>query len=629
MEAADDDDELKLIQASANLLTDLEAALPKILWRLNKSDGQRGHVHSRVKRRDLDYVIKLIEPFQGEPQLLDARLRYIVPPNVEAYLQSLLHQKASPAASDHLPLEIAVCSVLYTLCKVRGSKVIVGFFNNEARYLEPVLNALERTIFAPSEDDPIWQVHYILLLWLSHLLLTPFDLASISNTQPRHAEISGFVLPTGTPLIAVRCLQVGLYYLPSSTKAQDAAAAMLVRLAIRPDMQRARLGDSLVDYALQSVESRDQATSTSIYECLGPLRVLSGVATSADLAHLMPQIYRRCEKLAGDAQGSIATNAVAKKLTVKIMRNVAILCLRSASLQAPLSTMLEDDGVLEDVIDYILRSLGDRDTPVRYAAAKALSLIVQELDPAMGHEVIQAVIDTFKEDLPRNSTVLDFRNADPLKWHGLTLALAHVLFKRTASPEQLPDIINGLVAALQFEQRTSTGSSLGTNVRDAANFGIWSFSRRYTTEELLAVRTADILCASGQISAIQTVAVQLILSACLDPAGNIRRGSSAALQELIGRHPNQVADGIDLVQIVEYQAVGLRRRAMVDVSRKAAQPHHMYWAALVDGVLGWRGVGSPDVASGEAAAVALAELSSSHQGTEEGSVSTKVVDHFG
>lgn len=55
------------------------------------------------------------------------------------------------------------------------------------------------------------------------------------------------------------------------------------------------------------------------------------------------------------------------------------------------------------------------------------------------------------------------------------------------------------------------------------------------------------------------MAVQLLLSACLDPAGNIRRGSSAALQELIGRHPNQVTEGIAIVQIVDYQAVGLRK----------------------------------------------------------------------
>ncbi|KAK5709326.1 hypothetical protein LTR17_019897 [Elasticomyces elasticus] len=623
-ELTDDDADLKLVQASASLLSDLESALPKLLWRPSKTEGKHGPVHSRAKRRDHDYIINLIEPFQGEPQLLDARLKHIVPPLVDAYLE-YLQRKTINSASSHPSLEDAICNISYTLCKVRGYKVIVGFFNNEARYLELILKALERTVSASTDDESKWQVPYILLLWLSHLLLTPFDLASISGSGPHESAVLEMPLPVELPSIATRCIRIGMHYLPVSTKSQNAAAAMLVRLVIRPDMQHMRTGDVLVDYALQVVSEADQ---TSIYARLGPLRFLAGIAASADLAPLIPDIYRTCEKLSNDAESSLTSNAVAKKLTVKILRNVAMLCLRSASIEGPLSSLLETGGVLEEAIDYLLRSLGDRDTLVRYAAAKALSLIVQELDPDMGHEVIQAILDSFKEDLPRHSTKLDFHNADPLKWHGLTLALAHVLFKRTASPGQLPDIINALVAALQFEQRTSTGSSLGTNVRDAANFGIWSFSRRYTTDELLAVRTADILYAKGETSAIQTVAIQLILSACLDPAGNIRRGSSAALQELIGRHPNQVFEGISLVQIVEYQAVGLRQRAMVDVASKAAELHRMYWVALVDGVLGWRGVGSPDVTSRDAAAAALVKLSAldEHIGQKGDSVCGKVIE---
>ncbi|KAK4900625.1 hypothetical protein LTR27_002341 [Elasticomyces elasticus] len=623
-EITDDDADLKLVQASVSLLSDLESALPKLLWRPSKTEGKHGPVHPRAKRRDHDYIINLIEPFQGEPQLLDARLKHIVPPLVDAYLECL-QRKTINSASTHPSLEDAICTILYTLCKIRGYKVIVGFFNNEARYLELILKALERTISASTDDESKWQVPKILLLWLSHLLLTPFDLASISGSGPHESAVLEIPLPVELPSIATRCIRIGMHYLPVSTKSQDAAAAMLVRLVIRPDMQHMGTGDVLAEYALQVV---GEANQTSIYARLGPLRFLAGIAASADLAPLIPDIYRTCEKLSNDAESSLTSNAVAKKLTVKILRNVSMLCLRSASVEGPLSSLLETGGVLEEAIDYLLRSLGDRDTPVRYAAAKALSLIVQELDPEMGHEVIQAILDSFKEDLPRHSTKLDFRNADPLKWHGLTLALAHVLFKRTASPEQLPDIINALVAALQFEQRTSTGSSLGTNVRDAANFGIWSFSRRYTTDELLAVRTADILYAKGETSAIQTVAIQLILSACLDPAGNIRRGSSAALQELIGRHPNQVFEGISLVQIVEYQAVGLRQRAMVDVSGKAAELHYMYWTVLVDGVLGWRGVGSPDVTSRDAAAAALVTLSALHEHTsQEGdSVCGKIIE---
>ena len=59
MENAEDDEDLRLVKASASLLADLEDALPKILWKPSKSGIDR-KVHTQVKRRDLDYVTKLV-----------------------------------------------------------------------------------------------------------------------------------------------------------------------------------------------------------------------------------------------------------------------------------------------------------------------------------------------------------------------------------------------------------------------------------------------------------------------------------------------------------------------------------------------------------------------------------------
>jgi tubulin-specific chaperone D len=555
--------------------------------------------------------------------LLDAKLKYIVPPVVDAFIEYLQRPAKRKSSAGAIGLQSAVCTLLYTFSKVRGYKVIVGFFNNEARYLEPVLEALERAADDADEPSASWQTHYILLLWLSHLLLTPFDLASISS-KAQSSVVSTLDLPHDLTPVASRCLRIGLHYLSSPSKAQDAAAKMLARLVARPDM-KLQLARELVRYALGTLESEAFATTSSVYQLLGSLRLVASVSACADLAPLLPSIYKSCFVLAEDQTSQVATNAIAKKLVIKVIRSIVILALHSSEAEGPMSNLLHTDGLLEDAIDYMLRSLGDKDTQVRHAAAKALSAIIQELEPGMGHEIIQAVLDMFKQDLPRNTASLDFRNADPLKWHGLTLALAHSLFKRTASPEQLPDIINALVAALQFDQRTTTGSSLGTNVRDAANFGIWSLSRRYTTDELLTVNTTEVGDAVLSHSVIQYVAVQLILSASLDPAGNVRRGSSAALQELVGRHPNQVFEGISLVQIVDYQAVGLRNRALVLVGCKTAELYHMYWKALIDGVLGWRGVGSQDVASREASATSLAKLSKLHGAVAQGHVARQVL----
>ena len=60
MESNDDDAALQLIKASSTLLSDLQDALPKTLWRPSKADSARGRVHSQVRQRDLDHILKLV-----------------------------------------------------------------------------------------------------------------------------------------------------------------------------------------------------------------------------------------------------------------------------------------------------------------------------------------------------------------------------------------------------------------------------------------------------------------------------------------------------------------------------------------------------------------------------------------
>jgi hypothetical protein len=154
------------------------------------------------------------------------------------------------------------------------------------------------------------------------------------------------------------------------------------------------------------------------------------------LASLIPSIYSAGKRLMDDAMlAFLSSSAVTKKLVVKLLRNIALLSLQSSFDN--LIDFFEASSVVEETIEYGLQSLEDRDTPVRFAASKALSMIVLRLDPEMGHEVVQAVLDSFNEDMPaRRSERPDFGAANALRWHGLTLTLAHALFRRSASPQQ-------------------------------------------------------------------------------------------------------------------------------------------------------------------------------------------------
>ena len=527
--------------------------------------------------------------------------------------------------------------LLYTFCKVRGPKVITQFFDNEARNLEPMLDAFQLWSQAPKAHEVtpestystiLWQEKYIILLWLSHLLLTPFDLSSIGSIGTLEDESlpQDIELPPNLPEIATKLTAISLKNLASAGKEREASGTLLVRLALRPDMQRLDLHDCLIRWAMRSLFSEVNSAET-VYSYIGKLSFLAAMINSADAVAIEPyllHIFNCVQKLnASDTQYSrdIVSSALARKIMIKVLRSISLAAMQLASTE-------QSDAigyVLEPTIDSLLTALADKDTPVRYAASKALGMITVKLDPDMAAEIAEVVVGGLEEnmlweDIDTNSgaenkfhrpKVRNLAAVDPLRWQGLTLTLSHLLFRRSPPPSQLPQILNSLISALGFEQRSSSGTSVGTNVRDAACFGIWSLARRYSTAELLAVDTRSVRAASVEgstISIIQVLAIALIVTASVDPSGNIRRGSSAALQELIGRHPDTIVEGISIVQTVDYHAVARRSRALKEVAISASALSFMYWNAILTELLGWRGVFSSDADSRRAAAEAVGLL---------------------
>jgi hypothetical protein len=556
---------------------------------------------------------------------LDTHLKTFLPPLVIAYLDALRVTSVTKLKKGAIPLSHAVCQIINLFCKVRGEKVIKGFLNNEPKYLEPILHELEKgTNIQVNEGEPLppgiqpWTERYVLLLWQSHLMLAPFPLASMSSPQPSQSTsiALGIELPPSVPGITLRVLTICVNGLQSATKERNAAAHLLVRLCVRPDMQKLGLLDALVKWSL-SFFSNISESSADIHQCLGVLSFLSGLVTSAtnlEIGPFLPAIYQSCQNIISqDSLSFVKSSAVARKLVVKTFRNIVVHCLQPGAAPSGLNIT----SVLEEVIEFLLESVADGDSPVRYSASKALSIVTMKLEPGMAGDVVEAILGSLNENVYWQGSTRNLSGVNPLQWHGLTLTLSHLLYRRALSSTQLPDILNALLLALAFEQRSATGGSIGTNVRDAACFGIWALSRRYTTDVLLAVETSSIRATAHHktLTVPQVLAIELLVVACLDPAGNIRRGSSAALQELVGRNPNTVEEGIPLVQIVDFHAVGLRERGMCGVAIKAGGLRQIYWEALFENLLGWRGTGSMDAPSRLFAASAIGLLSNKQSPT--------------
>lgn len=598
-----------------------------------------------------------LEPFQEWPQLLDPHLQKLLPPLVDAFLAYLLKHRSQYGTQAAInsqgaaiyPLPRAICKLLYTFCKVRGVKVISRFLNNEPKYLDSMLRAFIEWDAAhtpdPTEEqvgsEPQklqWEERYVMLVWLSHLLLAPFDLASLSSDDipvPYENLQQVGTLPSQTPMIAKSVLSLALHYIHASGKEREAATALLARLALRGDMQALGLLTGLVRWAFATIKPADNAEAPSVYSCIGILSFmarLGGLGRMENFALLLRSVFEQTISVShGQSEVSliIQSSALARKIVVKILRNITVMALSLSERED--SSMTDDQlsTIMEDAIDHFLVALADKDTPVRFAASKALSVVTLKLDPSMGAEVIEAVIGSLGENILYEKdngalmTPFEARNAgvhilkrnlsavDAQRWQGLVLTLSHLLFRHAPPSHQLPDILQSLVSGLDFEQRSSTGSSVGTGVRDAACFGIWTLSRKYTTPELQALQSQIVPSLSGtsDVDVLQKLAVELVCSACVDPSGNIRRGASAALQELIGRHPDTITEGIPLVQVVDYHAVARRSRAMNDVAKATASLDSMYWSPLLEALMNWRGIGSPDAESRRQAAMSIGSLS--------------------
>ena len=129
----------------------------------------------------------------------------------------------------------ALMGFVYTLCRLRGPKTVTRFFPHEAADLEPVLSALRAQ---DRGDHARWQTRYGLLLWLSMLVLVPFDICSIDSglaTQQQQQQQQDQQAQQAT-LVGTLC-ELAKAYLEDPGPTREAAAACLASLLKRPDME--------------------------------------------------------------------------------------------------------------------------------------------------------------------------------------------------------------------------------------------------------------------------------------------------------------------------------------------------------------------------------------------------------
>ena len=449
---------------------------------------------------------------------------------------------------------------------------------------------------------------------MSHLLLAPFDLATVASAPSLSSNLSpsplAIDLPDSLSHILERLVKTCLQLIQSPAKEREAAALMLSRLCLRHDVQQMGLTDTIVIGLVERLKKGSQSNQ-EIYLNLGILLFLERYVSAAAFSNEpdpMQNVYSALLEEFGEGHLTpLSDSASAKKLFIKILRHSAV-----RHLHKPENVVTDDKIViLEHMINHLFLSLKDRDSSVRFAAGKALAVLVKYLQPALSEEIIEIILSPLYREEARSLTSEDYNVLSHLESHGFTLTLSLMLFQQSIPFAQFRKVINYMHHALNFNQLSPAGVSVGSNVRDAACFGLWSLSRRYSDKQwnLPSVNlTSEITGKITSISTTQNVALELLTMSCMDPVGNIRRGASAALQELVGRNPDTIEKGISLIQIADYQAVGLRERAVCKVAVQAADVHEIYWEGILSGLLGWKGIQSTDTSSRIVAGTAIGRL---------------------
>ncbi|XP_041720119.2 tubulin-specific chaperone D [Coregonus clupeaformis] len=489
-----------------------------------------------------------MDRYQEQPHLLDPHLEWML-----NLLLDLIRSEQSPPLLVHLGFKF-----LFIISKVRGYKIFMQLFPHEVADVQPVLDLLCRQ---DPKDPETWENRYMLLLWLSMTCLIPFDLSRLDGhltSDPGQAR---------EPIMD-RILAVAKSYLMVSDKSRDAASVLVSKFVTRPDVKLKRLGDFL-DWSLTTISQASDQTMGGTVILDGALQSLAQLFKHGkrdDFLQYAPVVLQ-CLDQRHVAESS---QAMLRKLGVKLIQRLGLTFLKprlakwryqrgSRSLAANLSqsqsgstveavspdmetqSQEEDYDIpeeVENVIEQLLGGLKDKETIVRWSAAKGIGRVTGRLPKELAGDVVGSVLECFS-----------FQETDNA-WHGGCLALAELGRRGLLVPARLPDVVPLILKALVYDEKRGA-CSVGSNVRDAACYVCWAFARAYEPTELKPFVT-QIACA-------------LVITAVFDRNINCRRAASAAFQENVGRQ-GTFPYGIDIVVAADYFAVGNLNNCYLTIS---------------------------------------------------------------
>ncbi|KAM1026785.1 hypothetical protein ACFX2A_040629 [Malus domestica] len=576
-----------------------EAVLQKYFlqeWKLVKSILDDIVSNGRVSDPSAPHKIRsIMDKYQEQGQLVEPYLESIVTP-----LMFIVRSKTSElgVASDEI-LEVIkpICIILYSLVTVCGYKAVVRFFPHQVSDLELAVSLLEKCHHTKSvsslrqESTGEMEAKCVMLLWLSILVLVPFDISTVDTSIANNSNL-GKLEPA--PLV-LRIVGFSKDYLSNSGPMRPIAALLLSKLLTRPDMPK--VFSSFVEWTHEVLSSLTDDAINHI-RLLGATEALAAIFKVGGrklLLDVVPIVW--VDTLLLIKSSNAARSPLLRKYLMKLTQRIGLTCLphrtpswryvgKTSSLgenitlsasektgrcnyalnsedsnSEPSSSCQQDEEmdvpeVVEEIIEMLLTGLRDTDTVVRWSAAKGIGRITSCLTSALSEEVLSSVLELFSPGEGDGS------------WHGGCLALAELARRGLLLPISLPKVVPVVVKALHYDIRRGP-HSIGSHVRDAAAYVCWAFGRAYYHTDMRNI--------------LDQLAPHLLTVACYDREVNCRRAAAAAFQENVGRQ-GSYPHGIDIVNTADYFSLSSRVNSYVHVAVSIAQ-YEGYLYPFVDELL--------------------------------------------
>ncbi|KAG2129100.1 TBCD protein [Suillus clintonianus] len=534
-------------------------------------------------------LMMIFGEYQEQSYLLDPYLESLVSPVagcLRKYAMTCVNARGSQSSRSRVE---RLADLLHNYIKFRGFKTITRFFPHEVADLSIALDFI-RLPSGPVKELSQWGLRYAVLLWLSLICRIPFDLQKFDDAT-RSGETADAIELVGKDRLNMAGLE------------REGAATLLARFYARKDT-RQRFA-SFVEWSITVFRSSDIILS------IGVLQVLCELVKSSSSEHLQAftqQFLEITDTL--EQSTTLASNTLVRKYRTKLLSRVALRLIPPKVSKSKLTFRSLDGNIINEtengnldddedidvpeeidtILESLFKSLQDKDTVVRWSAAKGIARLSERLPSDFSSQVLETILGLFSIHSVAGASVYDTPAIAKATWHGASLASAEMARRGLVQTAALGSLLGWLSKALYFDIRKGA-HSIGSNVRDAAAYVIWALARAQDPESFSPYA--------------RELAQWLVSVALFDREIHIRRAASAAFQEHVGRMA-LFPHGIDVLRKTDFYAVSVRRNAFTVAAPQVAE-HLEYRSFLIDHIISitlrhW------DVAMRELGALALRRI---------------------